>query len=102
MSLLVDILQAIFGPQQMSSVDVAAVLKEKASKSKKDLDWRHSIVDLLKLLELHSHINARKLLASELGYTGKLGSAKMNVWLHKAVMKKLAENGGKVPQEFLR
>lgn len=102
MSLLSEILQAIFGPQRMSSVDVEAVLKEKADKSKEDLDWRHSIVDLLKLLDLDSHINARKTLAHELGYTGKLGRVQMNVWLHKAVMKKLAENGGKVPPELMR
>ncbi len=101
MSILSEILQAIFGPQRMSSVDVEKVLTEKASKSQEDLDWRNSIVDLLKLLDLDSHINARKTLAHELGYTGKLGNAKMNVWLHRAVMKKLAENGGKVPQELM-
>lgn len=102
MSILSEILQAIFGPQQMSSVDVEKVLTERAQGSNEDLDWRNSIVDLLKLLDLDSHINARKLLANELGYTGKLGNVKMNIWLHKQVMRKLAENGGKVPQELMR
>ena len=99
MSLLSEIVDAIFGPQRISSVDVEAVLTEKAKG--RDLDWRHSIVDLLKLLELPSHINARKTLAHELGYTGKLGRPEMNIWLHKKVMTKLAENGGKVPNDLL-
>lgn len=65
------------------------------------LDWRHSIVDLMKLLNLDSSLAARKELAIELNYSGaKDGSAEMNIWLHKAVMKNLAENGGKVPESL--
>ena len=66
------------------------------------LDWRHSIVDLMKLLSLDSSLTARKELAGELGYTGDTNnSASMNIWLHKAVMAKLAENGGVVPNSLL-
>src|SRR5215471_266022 len=81
-----------------AQVDVAAVLTDLASKNKEKLDWRHSIVDLMKLLNLDSSISARKELAKELHYTGETkDTASMNVWLHKQVMIKLAENGGKVP-----
>ena len=84
-----------------AQVDVAAVLTDLASKNKEKLDWRHSIVDLMKLLNLDSSISARKELAKELNYTGDTNdSAKMNVWLHKQVMIKLAANGGKVPEEL--
>jgi uncharacterized protein DUF3597 len=83
-------------------VDVAAVLNGLASTHAERLDWQHSIVDLLKLVGLDSSLTARKELATDLAYTGELdGSAAMNLWLHKEVMKKLAENGGKVPQELL-
>ncbi len=86
-------------PQQ--AVDVEAVLTSLASKAPQKLDWRHSIVDLMKLLDLDSSLDARKQLAQELGYTGQMnGSAEMNMWLHKQVMQKLAENGGKVPQDL--
>lgn len=80
-------------------VDVAAILDAKEESSDEDdLDWRKSIVDLMKLLDLNSSIKSRKSLAQELGYTGDMGdSAKMNVWLHKQVMTKLADNGGTVP-----
>jgi len=82
-------------------VDVAAVLTDLAAKNPEKLNWKQSIVDLMKLLKLDSSLNARKELAQELGYTGKLdGSAEMNVWLHKQVMAKLAANGGKVPDEL--
>jgi hypothetical protein len=65
------------------------------------LDWRKSIVDLLKLIHLDSSLSARKQLAQELNYTGDMNdSASMNIWLHKQVMTKLAENGGKVPAEL--
>jgi hypothetical protein len=84
-----------------SQVDVADVLTKLAAKSKEKLDWRHSIVDLMKLLNLDSSLSARKELAGELHYTGNTNdSAAMNVWLHKQVMQKLAENGGKVPDEL--
>jgi hypothetical protein len=83
-------------------VDVAAVLNGLAATQAERLDWQHSIVDLLKLVGLDSSLAARKELATDLGYTGALdGSAAMNLWLHKEVMKKLADNGGKVPQDLL-
>ncbi len=72
-----------------------------AAQSKEKLDWRKSIVDLMKLLNLDSSLGARKKLAEELHFTGNVNdSASMNVWLHKQVMVKLAENGGKVPSEL--
>jgi len=82
-------------------VDVEAILTKLASQNKEKLDWRRSIVDLMKLLKLDSSLSARKELAKELHYTGNTNdSAVMNVWLHKQVMIKLAENGGKVPDEL--
>src|SRR4051794_13060035 len=82
-------------------VDVEAVLTGMASKVGHTLDWRHSIVDLMKLLGLDSSLTARKELAQELHYTGDMNdSASMNIWLHKQVMLKLAENGGKVPDSL--
>jgi len=92
---------AAAGTATMPQVDVAAVLSDLASKNKEKLDWRKSIVDLMKLLGLDSSLSARKELAKELGYTGDTNdSATMNVWLHKQVMQKLAENGGKVPDDL--
>lgn len=85
------------------TVDVAAVLDGLAAKNPEKLDWKHSIVDLMKLVGMDSSLTARKQLAAELNYTGNPNdSASMNVWLHKEVLKKLSENGGKVPQELLR
>jgi hypothetical protein len=82
-------------------VDVAAVLDKLAAQSKEKLDWRHSIVDMMKLLNLDSSLGARKHLAEELHYTGNTNdSASMNIWLHGQVMTKLAENGGKVPDDL--
>ena len=82
-------------------VDVEAVLTGLAEKNSQTLDWRRSIVDLMKLLGLDSGLTARKQLADELHYTGdKEDSASMNIWLHKQVMQKLAENGGKVPEDL--
>lgn len=82
-------------------VDVEAVLTEKAKAKQEKLDWRKSIVDLMKVLDLDSSLGARKELAKELGYKGELnGSAEMNIWLHQQVMQKLAANGGKVPAEL--
>ena len=84
-----------------SSVDVAAVLDKLDEESDESLDWRVSIVDLMKLLKLDSSLKSRKELATELKYTGDMGdSASMNIWLHKQVMTKLAENGGKVPSDL--
>jgi len=72
-----------------------------AGQSSERLDWRRSIVDLMKLLNLDSSLAARKELALELSYTGDMNdSASMNIWLHQQVMTKLAENGGKVPDEL--
>ncbi len=83
------------------SVDVEAILDELASEREEELNWRHSIVDLMKLLNLDSSLSARKELAQELHYTGDTNdSASMNIWLHKQVMQKLAENGGKVPESL--
>jgi hypothetical protein len=83
------------------TVDVEAILTKLAASNKEKLDWRHSIVDLMKLLNLDSSLAARKELAEELHFTGdKNDSASMNIWLHKQVMTKLAENGGKVPDEL--
>ena len=125
MGLFNDLMSKIFGtassaaPSQPSSasasagsggagpaaqtVDVAAVLEGLAAKNPEKLDWKHSIVDLMKLVGMDSSFTARKQLAAELHYTGDPNdSASMNVWLHKEVLKKLSENGGKVPQELLR
>ena len=83
-------------------VDVTAILDGLAAKSPEKLDWKKSIVDLLKLVGMDSSLAARKELATELHYSGdKNDSAAMNIWLHKEVIKKIAENGGKVPQELL-
>jgi hypothetical protein len=83
----------------LPSVDLAAILDQKTeTNDEDDLDWRKSIVDLMKLLGLDSSLKSRKALATELAYTGDMGdSAAMNVWLHKQVMTKLAENGGIIP-----
>lgn len=87
-------------PIAVTEVDVIANLEEMADG--KDLNWRTSIVDLMKLLGMDASLQERKDLAMELGYTGELeGSAEMNIWLHKAVMRELAANGGKVPAELL-
>jgi hypothetical protein len=87
--------------QPMSDVDVAAVMSGLAAKNKEKLDWKKSIVDLMKLLDIDSSLAARKALATELGYKGDMNdSATMNVWLHKQVMIKLAANGGKVPADL--
>jgi len=83
-------------------VDVTAILNDLAQKNPEKLDWKRSIVDLMKLVGMDSSFAARKQLAAELHYTGDPNdSASMNIWLHKEVLRKLAENGGKVPQELL-
>ena len=88
-------------PKPATPVDVEAILNKLAAQSKEKLDWRLSIVDLMKLLNLDSSLTARKALADELHYTGnKNDTATMNIWLHKQVMQKLAENGGKVPDDL--
>lgn len=127
MSIFGDILSAIFGGDSASAteaqpapggkpggaatttgtaagkptVDVAASLDKLARESREKLNWRKSIVDLMKLLKLDSSAKNRKALADELGYQGdKKDSAAMNIWLHKQVMTKLAANGGIVPKEL--
>ena len=88
-------------PAAMPVVDVEAILTTMQQQNSQPLNWRTSIVDLLKLLNLDSSLASRKELADELHYTGdKNDSATMNIWLHKQVMVKLAENGGKVPAEL--
>jgi Domain of unknown function (DUF3597) len=83
------------------SVDVAAILDKAVTAHKEKLEWRTSIVDMMKALDIDSSLAARKELAKELGYTGDTNdSASMNVWLHKQVMAKLAANGGKLPPEI--
>ena len=85
-----------------TTVDVTAVLDDLAAKNSEKLDWRKSIVDLMKLVDMDSSLSARKELAKELNYSGDTSdSAKMNVWLHKEVIRKISENGGKVPQDLL-
>jgi hypothetical protein len=85
----------------MQQVDVEAVLNGMQQQSGQQLNWRTSIVDLLKLLGLDSSLQARKELAAELNYSGDTGdSASMNIWLHRQVMNKLAANGGKVPADL--
>jgi 3-oxoacyl-ACP reductase-like protein len=84
-----------------SPVDVAAIMDNLAGRASQQLNWRTSIVDLMKLINLDSSLAARKELAQELHYTGDMNdSASMNIWLHKQVMTKLAENGGNVPAEL--
>ena len=85
------------------TVDVAAILDGLAANNPEKLDWKQSIVDLMKLVGMDSSFKARKQLAQELNYTGDPNdSASMNVWLHKQVLIKISENGGKVPEELLR
>ncbi len=84
-------------------VDVEAVLNQISSdKGNPDLNWKSSIVDLMKLLGIDSSLSNREALATELGYTGeKDGSTEMNMWLHRATMQQLADNGGRVPANML-
>ena len=90
-------------PTPVSLVDVAKNLEGLAAASPHKSNWRTSIADLLRLLEIDNSYAARKQLATELGCPAELmgDSAKMNMWLHKTVLRKLAENGGNVPQELL-
>lgn len=90
-------------PVAISAVDVVAQLEALAAKSPEKLNWKLSIVDLMKLLGLDSSLGARKELATELGCPAdKMSdSAQMNMWLHKTVLQKLADNGGNIPKELL-
>jgi hypothetical protein len=88
-------------PTPQTSVDVAAVMDAAVKANGQKLNWRNSIVDMMKALDLDSSLANRKALAKELNYTGDgEDSSKMNIWLHKALMQKLAANGGKVPSEL--
>jgi hypothetical protein len=101
MGVLADILVKISSASPQGAVDVEAVLNDKAQQVVQPVDWRNSIVDLLALLELRSSLQVRQQLARELYYAGDTDSpASMNVWLHRQVMNKLAQNGGKVPAEL--
>ncbi|MEO8333505.1 MAG: DUF3597 domain-containing protein [bacterium] len=85
-----------------AEVDIMAVLEDLSANSKQTLDWKHSIVDLMKLVGMESSLTERRALATELGYTGdQSDTATMNMWLHEQVMKKMSENGGKVPANML-
>lgn len=85
----------------MEEVDVEVILNAKLQASGQQLNWRTSIVDLLKLLDLDSSLQSRKELAQELDYKGDTSdSASMNIWLHRQVMNRLAANGGKVPADL--
>jgi len=90
-------------PIEIPIVDVVARLETLAAANPQKLNWKVSIVDLLKLLDIDSSFGARKELAVELGCPAELmgDSAKMNMWLHKTVLRKIAENGGNIPQELL-
>ena len=90
-------------PVAIPVVDVVAQLEKLAAANPQKLNWRTSIVDLLKLLDIDSSFGARKELATELGCPADLmhDSAKMNMWLHKTVLQKIAANGGNVPKELL-
>ncbi len=116
MSIFGKIMSAIFGTKAdaatpaggagssgLPSVDVAPILDKAVAAKGEKLDWRHSIVDLMKALDIDSSQTARKELAKELGFTGDMNdSAKMNIWLHKQVMDKLAANGGKLPPDIAK
>lgn len=85
----------------MAEVDVEQMLDGMAAKNGQKLNWKTSIVDLMKLLDLDSSLASRKELAQELKYTGNVNdSATMNIWLHRQVMNKVAANGGKVPADL--
>jgi hypothetical protein len=90
-------------PKAVALVDVVAQLEQRAAANPQPLNWRTSIVDLLKLLEIDSSVTARKELATELGCPAELmgDSAQMNTWLHKTVLARIAANGGHVPQNLL-
>jgi hypothetical protein len=90
-------------PKAMPMVDVVSQLEKRAAANPQKLNWRTSIVDLLKLLDIDSSLEARKQLATELGAPAEVmgDSAKMNMWLHRSVLGRIAANGGNVPRELL-
>lgn len=90
-------------PKPVALIDVVAQLEQRAAANPQKLNWRTSIVDLLKLLDIDSSFAARKELATELGCPADLmgDSASMNIWLHKTVLARIAANGGNVPRDLL-
>jgi len=96
--------KAALEKEAAKQVDIVAVLEAAVKAKGVKLNWRESIVDLMKALDLDSSLSARKELAADLKYTGTYpdGSAEKNIWLHKQLMKTLAENGGKIPSELLK
>ncbi len=94
--------KAATGPTPLTREQAEEMIQKIASSSgRQNYNWKQSIVDLMKLLDIDSSLNSRKALAQELGYTGALdGSADMNIWLHKQVMAKFMEGGGKVPESL--
>ncbi len=91
------------GSGTLSGIDVEKVVADRAATKKEKLDWKNSIVDLMKVLDLDSSFAARKALATELKYSGDMNdSASMNIWLHAQVMEKLAANGGKVSSDLMK
>jgi hypothetical protein len=98
-----DVTSGASSSSAMSQVDVEQVLTDLASKYNHPVNWRYSIVDLMAILGIDNSLSQRKALAKELGYTGDTNdSATMNIWLHKQVMQKLAENGGHVSADLLQ
>lgn len=92
---------AAVAPQPAAEVDVAGILDFMNEQRAQKLNWRTSIVDLMKLIGLESSLAERKELADELGYTGdKSDSASMNIWLHKQVIQKIRDNGGQLPTDL--
>ena len=104
MGILSTIKEKIFGKAAPKTVDVEAIIEAAVKAKGVKSNWRVSIVDLMKALDLDSSLAARKELAKDLGYKGTDpdGSAEKNTWLHQALMKSLAENGGKVPSALLK
>lgn len=89
-------------PPQLDGADVEVIVGKMAEAKGGDLNWKTSIVDLMKTLDIDSSLENRKALADELGYTGdKNDSAAMNIWLHREVMNRVAANGGKVPADLV-
>lgn len=89
-------------PAPLSDIDVTAVMDQLASESSQQLNWRVSIVDMMKLLQVDSGLEHRKQLAAELKYSGDMNdSASMNIWLHRQLMQALAANGGKLPADLI-
>ena len=102
MTILQSILRALgCGEDQKEPVDVARVLDDMAKGSDQKLDWRHSVVDLMKLLGIDSSEQARVKLAEDLRFRGEMGGPHMNQWLHQQIMHKVADNCGVVPPELL-